>query len=418
MKTLLRSFVFSSLSLAMLGVLPSACTINAADDSSNDDAGPTTLPDGALVQPTFPFVPSNVSALGTHDLSQIQDEVISQDCSVDTDSADFCSAYDLPGWIDTQPDGTQIRVYAFKSFTLAQTAHLTVTGSMPVVILAFGDMTINGQVLANAKGAAAGPGGFKSSAEFTKGGGPGGGTAGVIGEYNPGGSNVGGISGGGGSFCGVGGQGTKEADASGTTPAPLASPAAYGTPSLVPLVAGSSGGEGGLSEAGGGGGAIQLVAGGAFKVSSFAFVNAGGGAGGDPGETLAQQGSGAGSGGAILVEAMMAEIDGALAANGGSGSGYSGVGQDGSPDANPAVGGKDNGAPQGGNGSAAATIDGAAGTTAADGSAGSGGGGAGRIRINTKSGTATVSGTISPAMTSACGTQGMIVLANNADAGK
>ena len=41
-------------------------------------------------------------------------------------------------------------------------------------------------------------------------------------------------------------------------------------------------------------------------------------------------------------------------------------------------------------------------------SAGAGGGGAGRIRINTKSGQAVITGKVSPATTTPCATQGTL----------
>ena len=63
----------------------------------------------------------------------------------------------------------------------------------------------------------------------------------------------------------------------------------------------------------------------------------------------------------------------------------------------------------GGNGSAAASLDGTEGKATAGTSAPGGGGGAGRIRINTTSGQAAItSGKLSPALTTSCATQGML----------
>jgi uncharacterized membrane protein len=74
-----------------------------------------------------------------------------------------------------------------------------------------------------------------------------------------------------------------------------------------------------------------------------------------------------------------------------------------------AAGGKKGiGPSSGGDGSAGATILGTGGAFTAGNAAGAGGGGAGRIRINTKSDTATLSGTISPATSTACATQGTV----------
>ncbi len=416
MKTLLRSFAASTLSLSVFAVLSSACTVNANNDAA--DAGPQTLPDGAVVQPTLPFVPSNVSALAGHDLSLVTDLVVNQDCSISSDDeSSSCGSVSPTTWLDRQSDGSQIRVFAYKSINVQQTAHMKIGGSLPVVLLSIGDVEIDGQVSAGGDGAGTGPGGFSSPGEFKKGGGPGGGPPGVVGTYIPAGDSIGGVSAGGGSFCGLGGKGSKEVDPSNSSPAPLPPAAAYGTASLIPLLAGSSGGGGGLSGGGGGGGAVQIIAGGKFKVGALGFVNVGGGSGLGAGELGQQQASGAGSGGAILVEAMSAEIAGALAANGGSGASDNGDGQNGTPDANPAGGAKSKGVVSGGSGSAATDLNGGDGIQAADGSAGAGGAGAGWIRINTQSGVATITGVVSPSVTTTCATQGKVVLASGSDAG-
>jgi hypothetical protein len=62
---------------------------------------------------------------------------------------------------------------------------------------------------------------------------------------------------------------------------------------------------------------------------------------------------------------------------------------------------------QGGAGSAGATVDGVAGGVSST-DFGGGGGGAGRIRVNSTSGAAIVTGVVSPSLTTACATQGMI----------
>ena len=81
------------------------------------------------------------------------------------------------------------------------------------------------------------------------------------------------------------------------------------------------------------------------------------------------------------------------------------------PNAIAAAGGKAGVGPSsGGSGSAAASVNGMAGAFTAGNAAGGGGGGAGRIRINTSSGQATLSGTLSPAASTACATQGAVHL--------
>jgi hypothetical protein len=103
------------------------------------------------------------------------------------------------------------------------------------------------------------------------------------------------------------------------------------------------------------------------------------------------------------------QIDGTLAVNGGGGNVYDGggPGQDGQPSATAALGEKSTA----GSGSAGTAIDGQDGSndsSAANNSSGGGGGGAGRIRIDTSSGSATITGTISPAVSTACVTQGTL----------
>lgn len=418
MKSISRFLVpsFSPLlAVGAIAALASACTVSPASDASASDAGPNgNAPDAA--QPAFPFAPSNVSSLSSHDLSLLSDAQITGDCDVDTDNASalaFGCGNAVPVvWNETQSDGSVLTVFAFQSLSIAQTAHVRVTGSHGAVFLAFGDMNIEGALLANARGDKPGPGGFSADTLFSKGGGPGAGPAGVDngGGPAPGTGYVAGIAAGGASFCGVGGTGSQEGDTAGAlTVMPGAAAPAYGTPMLVPLVAGSSGGVGGLGPGGSGGGAIELVAGGTLTLGALAVVNASGGGGNHSGATNDhEEASGAGSGGAILVEATAAIIQGTLAANGGGGGGKDADGQDGSADANAALGGTDNAAAEGGSGSSASNVAGGAGTKAADSSAGGGGGGAGRIRINTASGAANVSGVVSPALTTSCASQGTI----------
>ncbi len=76
-----------------------------------------------------------------------------------------------------------------------------------------------------------------------------------------------------------------------------------------------------------------------------------------------------------------------------------------------AAGGKQGVGPSsGGNGSAGASVDGTAGsfTSGNNYAAGGGGGGAGRIRINTTNAQATLTGTLSPAASTSCATQGKV----------
>jgi hypothetical protein len=123
-----------------------------------------------------------------------------------------------------------------------------------------------------------------------------------------------------------------------------------------------------------------------------------------------------------LRDARCGDGSGTLAANGGGGCAGTSNGVGSAPPQDPgganatarataAAGGKQGVGPSsGGNGSAGTSIDGTAGalTVGNNDAAGGGGGGAGRIRINTKTAQVTLSGTISPAMTAPCATQGMV----------
>jgi len=146
-------------------------------------------------------------------------------------------------------------------------------------------------------------------------------------------------------------------------------------------------------------GAIEIVAGQSILVGTGGILSV-------PGRGATQNGGGGGSGGAILLEAPQVTVNGVLAANGGGAGVFSGGGgaQDGQPSATPALGQTATSAV----GSAGTQINGADGTSTSNNGTSGGGGGAGRIRINTTSGAATIGSgaTISPAQTTACVTQG------------
>jgi hypothetical protein len=275
-------------------------------------------------------------------------------------------------------------VYVLKSLVVGQTAALRLTGPNPIILAVLTTVEIQGQLLVNGSsfaGSSAGPGGFQSGPNP----GPGAGQA-------PGGAADPNASGGGASYCGVGGTGgapSGNAALAGTT---------YGNATITPLVGGSAGGTADSLSAGGG--AIQIVAGQSITVYPYGAINAGGGGG-----VNTDGYAGGGSGGAILLEAPTVTINGNLGANGGGGmSGFS-LGADGTANATAAAGG----APYGGAGSAGTTVTGTNGTASTGPNAvGGGGGGAGRIRINTSGGSATITGVVSPAMTTSCATQGTL----------
>ena len=187
---------------------------------------------------------------------------------------------------------------------------------------------------------------------------------------------------------------------------------AYGSATLIPLLGGSAGGPGDLAP-GAGGGAIELVAGVSIDVGATGAISAGGGGGGN-GDTIHGT-SGGGSGGALLLEAPIVTVEGTVAANGGGGGGGSSANapvSNATPNATAAPGGAQGTTGVGGAGSAGATVAGGAGgagdSVGGANAPGAGGGGAGWIRVNTKSGAASLTGTLSPASASACVTQGTL----------
>jgi len=314
--------------------------------------------------------------------------------------------------------GQMVRVVSVSSLTVGATSLATYTllgfrGSHPVVIVSFGDITVDGALFAGASGARSGPGG---------GSGPvcGNGT-GTDGDERTLTDGTGGSGGGGGGYGSKGGKGSNVEGASGGGN-PISGGNTGGNTEIVPLRGGCSGGSGGLlgSAGGGGGGGMQVFANGTITVSGLVTVRGGGGqppadqGGGGNDQAASSGGSGGGSGGSLLLEAATIDVTatGVIAANGGGGGQgtrtggelYHGdPGQDGhSVDANPALGG-DSQVSSGGIGG----TGGAGSTAAGDGLLGSslgipaggagGGGGVGRIRLNSANRSLDVGAVITPA---------------------
>jgi hypothetical protein len=362
---------------------PSDSAQSAADAGGpSADASSGTSTDGGTASP-IAFKPSNLPMPSTDGLGDV---VITKDCEIDTDEGTICRSK-AQNFAFTKVDQGQgaglVGVFTMHALRIEPSAILRVVGSVPLIVFAGTSIDVLGgfDASSNYEGHA---GGFLSSHSGT-GGGPGGGP-GATRDYN---------GAAGGTFCGVGGSG-------GVNIAPGAIPAtAYGTPDLIPLFGGSAGGAGfgGLGGLGGaGGGAVQLVAGSTITVGLGGFVNVGGGGG-------VQNGGAGGSGGALLIEAPTVNVLGKLAANGGGGTIYNGgaSGQSGLASSAPALGC----APTAGAGSAASSLNGTDGTmTPGDSnSSGGAGGGAGRIRLNTATGTAQITGMVSPALSTACVSQ-------------
>lgn len=366
-------------------------TTPTGDAGSTNDASPTGDAGAALS-----FTPSNLDLSGI-DLSNVGDYVVDQpNCEIyTTEKLATCGDTDtLAFGVVEQPNGGgKIGVYVARSIRVEPNASLLphVTGAFPLALVALDTMDVQGVIDVSAHDSRVSAGGFKAPAtESTKGSGPGGGTGGTT-------TNAAG----GGAYCGVGGKGGSS-DAM-----PTAGGASYGSPVIIPLTGGSSGGNGSLPFAGTGGGAVQLVAGKKFTLGANATVAANGG-GGINGGTSSQHASGGGSGGSILIESPDASILGSLIANGGAG-GSKSSGQDGQLDGKQAVGDRNTNGATGGSGSAQEGPDGVDGTWAAGDPAAGGGGGAGRIRINSTTGNVALSARrLSPSANGPCTTEGKL----------
>lgn len=368
-------------------ILPFALILVAA--CGEEDDGPKPL--------DLPFTPSNLTEL-RYDVpgNLIVRANATLDASAETPSISGADeAYNLTRVVEMGEGGQAVLFVAHDVSIVANASLTVVEGSLPVIFLATGNVVIDGSLIvaANAalprEGLAGGADGPID--EATDGGGPGGG--GASDEALHAGA-------GGGGYCGAGGAGGADATNGGAT---------YGGADLIPLVGGSSGGTGRGGAGGAGGGALQIVAGGWITIGGTGVIQAGGGGGG-------AGGGGGGSGGSVLLEAEVVSLSGTVAANGGGGGandpGDGREGRNGSADSTPAPGGflppPEGPRNSGGTGAAGATADGAAGTYfGAPGEplldiAGGGGGGAGRIRVNTASGSHDGVGRFSPASESGC----------------
>jgi hypothetical protein len=388
-------FVMCTLAGAVLATPLLACSSDD-DTSPGADAG-TTPPDAATTADAsstakLPFKLSNVDLSGV-DLSKVADVDITSNCTLQyssTGGIDDCDGNDFVFAYLTQGDQSGVGVYIARSIHIEPGVSINVDGSRPLVLVSLttfldqGTIDVSGDDLPGRGGA----GGYSYSGDLPAVGlGPGGG-----------GSATETIAGGGGSNCGIGGAGVNVAAGG---PSVAGGPAA-GNATIIPLVGGSTGGAG-VEDPGGGGGALQIVAGTSFTLDAQGKLGAGGGPGNESGDSN-QMAAGGGSGGAILIEAPTVTISGTIAANGGGGGGNGGDGTNGSTVLTAAPGGGVNG----GAGSAGTTLNGSPGTMVATDDPGAGGGGAGWIRINTTSGAATITGMMSPAITTSCVTQGKL----------
>ena len=373
----------------------SMSTVDAADAGPPDTGVPDTSPGDSGTG----FVPSNVPlASFPADIGDVT--VSATGCVADTDKLTVdCVSHGPDGGLPyvfvaaMQTDGSPVAVLAVNSLSVSPSASLSVKGSAPLLVWARTTVNIQGSFIADPAFHPTNGGGAIETQSGT-GGGPGGGGPGLS---NPE------VGGGGGGYCGTGGTGANSQIVAIDAGAPVPGGRAYGTAAIVPLIGGSSGGAP-LSVGGGGegGGSIEITAGASIIIGSGGAVSV-------PGYGGTGNGGGGGSGGAILLEAPSVTVDGVLAANGGGGAVFSGGGgaQDGQPSAHPAAG-QDANSAVGSAGAQLAGADGAATQSATS----SGGGGAGRIRINSATGMATIGATaiVSPSLTTTCATQGTLMM--------
>jgi len=376
---------------------------SAGDSPSGDSTtGDAPISDGPAVEAgPLGYVPSNIGSLMIADggvpVTDGGKSPLGADGGLDfADAPDVtisgnCSSTCLPAPIVvTQPMGPEASLYVLHSLTVDSSATLAPSDNRPVILAVLGPVDVQGTISVAANNYQ----GFAGATTWIGPSGP----QGPGGGGNGGSANFPNSGGGGGSFCGVGGLGGA------TSGAQAIGGSVYGNATITPLQAGSAGGNSNNNYWGAGGGAIQISSGTSITVRSVGIITASGG-----GEY-----SGGGSGGAILLEAPTLDLQGYVTANGGGGGALcscgSVPGNNGRSDGQPASGATPAGStiPTGGNGSAGSTVNGSPGTFGdASTDLGGGGGGAGWIRLNSSSGSATISGTISPDLTM-CASQGKL----------
>ena len=335
--------------------------------------------------------PSNGLAGALDDAAGATELVLSGTTTIDTDAGTIVDATGARSPLtQTLTAGLPVALFVIKARSITA-GPINVVGTRALALVADGTITFNGTVSVDAARDVPGPGAITNQVACQGGAGGAGTTDGYPG-------------GGGGGFGTAGGQGGAAVGQLGGTGGSV-----VGNVELVPLRGGCSGGGGkagtldadpALSDPGGGGGALQVVSNTSIVVGSSAFLSANGAGG--KGYTGSMNifcsttapcgiGEGAGSGGAILLEAPTIAFDATagVVANGGAGScATTGSAPAGGLNNTPAPGpvcGGDTG--KGGNGGAGST----AATNGGDGInddpvGGGGGGGTGRIRVNLPSG--------------------------------
>ncbi len=396
----------------LVGVLP-ACGFEIASGSANDDAGAgdgTTTADapGTSDTPDTPLqfdavhVPPAGQVAGTGDLT-LANEVDTTTLSIDGSST-------LPAGVtfDTWPQpggGADLAVLHVRTLHVPSAAMVRVTGSRALIVIAAGDIRIDGRLDGGARRELPGAGGGLPDAGY--GSGPAGGHADTFRDSGGGGAG----------FATTGGIGGR-ADGCIPSAPQVAGGVVYGGATLPLLHGGSGGGSAnpstcGRRRAGAGGGAIQLSSATRVAISGVVNVSGGGGGGGLSPQTQScdmSAGSGGGSGGSLYLQSPQIVVTGQLAANGGAGGSSAGDaegnntfpsangvdGQDGMPGTTPAAPGNDVGvwsSAGGAGGARSGVAGGGAHNGDCDGNGGAGGGSVGRIVVAIpSSGSASITG--------------------------
>jgi len=366
-------------------------------DLTAPDANPI---DAGCSGSQLPFAPVNVDAcdlpisMGDFRFSDgIAHEI---DTSTNTIRSDGQVVTDLAHALVVQDGSTvEAMVILAQDLEIANGAEVRVTGTRPLILVAIGELRIDGLLDGSGSLAGPGPGGDLAAACATG--------TGANGETQAGNQTIvvqGGSGAGGGAYGNAGGTGahvspqtTIDDDTVGGT--------AWGINTLSPLTGGCRGGNGGVAEdahaaapGGGGGGAIELVAGEQVRIGGVVTVSGGGGGGAGTGQPteLGGGGGGGGSGGALLLQSPSVLVaSGKLTANGGGGgegrrdtaAGMPGAAGSATGD-NPAQGGSGVAGGNGGDGGALLLLgeDGEVGTGSVTATAGGGGGGGGVGRIH------------------------------------
>lgn len=331
------------------------------------------------------MVPANVETAYPRVAPSAADVVVSDFHGIDTTTCQWSptTGARIIGTIVTMDAGGSACLFVLDSLNVTTSGVLFAGGSLPLVIVSRGDVTLAGLVsVDSARTPISGGAAIVGAGSGTGGASGGNGTGNIAGRDS---------GGGGGGFGGSGANGGG--GASGTT---AGAGGAGGSPSLLPLRGGAPGGSGAgpaAASGGAGGGAIQITALGRLTFSGYLGASGAGGEGGSLGILGAVgAGGGGGSGGGILLEGLTVSFTGGLVniAGGGGGSpgcgGFGAVagrdGADGSDDSTMrAAGGAAacSGGTLGGAGSGGGSSDGAAGGSAFD--SGGGGAGAGQVVV-------------------------------------